>query len=480
MRSRLTLQAARHAASAIPMNAVIACGGTGGHLFPGLAVAEVLRARGHEVLLFVSEKEIDTLALSGRSEFRFEKLPTIGLPSPFSPAILGFRSAIQRKPFALPLDLPQIQSAGRSRDGRIHFHRAGPRRTDARHSDFHPRIERHSRQSEPPDRANGARGFARLQGMRAIFSQSANRSYRHADSDRTQADRSHRPRGKNSGCGEDLPTLLVMGGSQGASGINQAMIKSLPSLQARAAAGDSSFRRARRATGGGQLSARKYSGFRGRVSSSDGGSLQRGRFRDCARSGAASLAELAAFALPAILIPFPYAADDHQTRNAEIFVRADAAILVEGSGNCRTNCSRKKFVSCIDDPEQPARGCRKTRAKLAPKNAASSGRGNDGEIYATRMKTAPAELDLSKISHAGASPHSSDRRGRQRDERHRRASARARARRERIGQIDLAGDANGCSGWVCDFSRNIAREDAARRRADCLFLSDQGGQSDSR
>ncbi len=46
-----------------PMNAVIACGGTGGHLFPGLAVAEVLHARGHEVLLFVSEKEVDTLAV---------------------------------------------------------------------------------------------------------------------------------------------------------------------------------------------------------------------------------------------------------------------------------------------------------------------------------------------------------------------------------------------------------------------------------
>src|SRR5207302_1310905 len=50
-----------------------------------------------------------------------------------------------------------------------------------------------------------------------------------------------------------------------------------------------------------------------------------------ARSGAASLAELAAFALPAILIPFPYAADDHQARNAEVFVKADAAILVKES-----------------------------------------------------------------------------------------------------------------------------------------------------
>src|ERR1700757_4034726 len=72
------------------MNAVIACGGTGGHLFPGVAVAEALRNRGHEVLLFVSEKEIDQLALSGRQQFRFERLPSIGLPSLYSPAVLGF------------------------------------------------------------------------------------------------------------------------------------------------------------------------------------------------------------------------------------------------------------------------------------------------------------------------------------------------------------------------------------------------------
>src|SRR5205809_7870268 len=72
------------------MNAIIACGGTGGHLFPGIAVAEVLRDRGHEVMLLVSEKDIDSLALSGRESFRVEKLPTVGLPSPFSPAFFGF------------------------------------------------------------------------------------------------------------------------------------------------------------------------------------------------------------------------------------------------------------------------------------------------------------------------------------------------------------------------------------------------------
>lgn len=46
------------------------------------------------------------------------------------------------------------------------------------------------------------------------------------------------------------------------------------------------------------------------------------------RSGAATVAELSAVGLPAILIPFPYAVDDHQVSNAQFLVDAKAAILM--------------------------------------------------------------------------------------------------------------------------------------------------------
>ncbi len=72
------------------MRFVIAAGGTGGHLFPGIAVGEVLVSRGHEVMLLISEKQIDSLATQGRSDFRIERLPGIGMPRLFSPALLPF------------------------------------------------------------------------------------------------------------------------------------------------------------------------------------------------------------------------------------------------------------------------------------------------------------------------------------------------------------------------------------------------------
>jgi UDP-N-acetylglucosamine--N-acetylmuramyl-(pentapeptide) pyrophosphoryl-undecaprenol N-acetylglucosamine transferase len=88
-----------------------------------------------------------------------------------------------------------------------------------------------------------------------------------------------------------------------------------------------------------------------------------------ARSGAASLAELAAFSLPAILIPYPYAAEDHQTKNAEIFVRAGAAVLLKES-DLSAELLAQKIRGLIDHPSE-LRRLAEVSGRLAPKNAAA-------------------------------------------------------------------------------------------------------------
>ena len=47
-----------------------------------------------------------------------------------------------------------------------------------------------------------------------------------------------------------------------------------------------------------------------------------------ARSGAGTVAELAAAGKPSVLVPFPQAADDHQRRNAEVLAEASAAVMI--------------------------------------------------------------------------------------------------------------------------------------------------------
>src|SRR5580704_2109992 len=71
------------------MKVMIACGGTGGHLFPGLAVAEVLRARQHQVRLLVSEKAVDQTALAALTNspdpterIGVEAVPAVGYEGP--------------------------------------------------------------------------------------------------------------------------------------------------------------------------------------------------------------------------------------------------------------------------------------------------------------------------------------------------------------------------------------------------------------
>ena len=56
----------------------IACGGTGGHLFPGLAVGQEFLHRGCDVLLLISQKEVDQQGAKSAAGMEVVTLPAIG------------------------------------------------------------------------------------------------------------------------------------------------------------------------------------------------------------------------------------------------------------------------------------------------------------------------------------------------------------------------------------------------------------------
>src|SRR5580765_730865 len=134
-------------------------------------------------------------------------------------------STIQRKFQALPFHLPTVQPAGRPRDGRVYIYCASPRRKDARRPNIHSRIERHPRQSQQNDRAIGPSSLLGFKECAPFFPRVKTEVT--GTPIRTELQRLDRKVAREKlGLSADIPTLLVMGGSQGASGINQAMIKS--------------------------------------------------------------------------------------------------------------------------------------------------------------------------------------------------------------------------------------------------------------
>ena len=126
------------------------------------------------------------------------------------------------------------------------------------------------------------------------------------------------------------PTLLVFGGSQGANAINQAMVQCLPELVKQIPnihiihqTGERGYNDAQAAYQHAGMSAEVFPfitdmpAFFGRA-----------HLLLC-RSGASTVAEITAAGKPAVFVPFPRAADDHQRVNAQALERAGAAVVVE-------------------------------------------------------------------------------------------------------------------------------------------------------
>lgn len=312
------------------LNVAIACGGTGGHLFPGLAVGHELVARGCDVSLLISPKDVDQQAVRGVAhEFRLVTLPAVGLTG---------RNVLQ---FA--------QASLRSyRAARAEFAQRPP----------HGVLAMGGFTSAPPVLAGQRCGAATFLHESNLVPGRANRWLAHMVDECfvgfdeatgrlwnqrvTTTGTPVRPgfltadaAGARMALGLDpaKPVLLAMGGSQGAKGINDlvlgafpALLKQLPDLQLVHLTGTQDHERIRTASAPYGRQVRVHPFF------SEMDLLLAAATVAISRSGASSLAELAAMRLPSVLIPYPQAVDDHQRHNAESFsMNGAASVLAQKS-----------------------------------------------------------------------------------------------------------------------------------------------------
>ncbi len=84
-----------------------------------------------------------------------------------------------------------------------------------------------------------------------------------------------------------------------------------------------------------------------------------------ARAGASSVAEIAACGVASILIPYPYAVDDHQTANAQYLV-ADAAALLRPEATLSVDNLAREIAGLLRDPARRLQMAQRARARARP------------------------------------------------------------------------------------------------------------------
>ena len=160
------------------------------------------------------------------------------------------------------------------------------------------------------------------------------------------------------------PGVLIFGGSQGAHAINMAMVEAAPRLAGGRLAvthqtGDRDLETVRAAYRKAGLDARVepflYEMDR-EMTTAD---------LVVCRAGATTLAELTAAGKPAVLIPLPTATDDHQRKNAEVLVGAGAAEMIEQK-DLSGDVIAGRIAALVADADRRARMAKAARALARP------------------------------------------------------------------------------------------------------------------
>jgi UDP-N-acetylglucosamine--N-acetylmuramyl-(pentapeptide) pyrophosphoryl-undecaprenol N-acetylglucosamine transferase len=304
----------------------IACGGTGGHLFPGLAIAEKLALRGADVMLLISSKEVDQQAVKSAIGMEVVVLPAVGLTrgrilqfgKGFIQSYRAAKARFRPRPPQAVLAMGGFTSAppvfaGRAFGATTFLHES----------------------NTIPGRANRLLAHFVDQAFVGFPTTAARLFHTNILATGTPVRPQFEPVDARAcrvalGLAPTRPVLLVMGGSQGATGINNLalqaapqLIEKFPDLQLLHLSGISELSRVEEQYRSLNVKA-VVRPFLTEMELALGAATAA-----VSRAGASSLAEIAAMQLPSVLIPYPDAADDHQVYNAKAFVDAGAALLLE-------------------------------------------------------------------------------------------------------------------------------------------------------
>ncbi|HUC85749.1 MAG TPA: undecaprenyldiphospho-muramoylpentapeptide beta-N-acetylglucosaminyltransferase [Candidatus Acidoferrales bacterium] len=305
----------------------IACGGTGGHLFPGLAVAGELKQNGCEVALLISPKEVDQEAVKSASGLAVFTLPAVGLQNRnyftfagnFVRSLFAARKAFrQHRPEAV------LAMGGFTSAPPIFVAKELGARTFLHESNTVPgKANRYLAHFVDEVFVGFPETAARLKARAITHTGTPVRAqFSILDADGRVSAANH------FGFKSDRPVVLVMGGSQGASGLNAMVLSALPLLAPKKwqwlhLTGVTDFEKAKSAYAAVGLAA-VVKPFLAEMDLALGLATAA-----VSRAGASSLAEIAAVRLPALLVPFPAAADNHQFFNAQAYAAGGAARLLE-------------------------------------------------------------------------------------------------------------------------------------------------------
>jgi UDP-N-acetylglucosamine--N-acetylmuramyl-(pentapeptide) pyrophosphoryl-undecaprenol N-acetylglucosamine transferase len=300
---------------------MIMAGGTGGHNFPGLAVARVLRERGVPVTWLGADGAMET-RLVPQHGIHIDTLAISGLRGKGTLALIG-------APWRL---LRAVRAAGfliRDRQPRavIAFggFASGPGGLAARLHGLPLLVHEQNRAPGLTNRVLSRVARRILTGFPGSF---AAREEAVGNPVRAEIAAIAIPESRLANRQGPL-RLLVLGGSQGARALNNAVPKALAALGARVAidvrhqSGEKLHAEA--------VTAYREAGVTAQVDAFIADMAEAYAWADLVvcRSGASTLAELCAVGVGSVLVPFAAAVDDHQTRNAEYLVERGAAVLLK-------------------------------------------------------------------------------------------------------------------------------------------------------